>query len=109
MPLAGGGAVGLLNFAVTVLLDVITTTASPEPVASPDQLLNLLLSSATAVKETTVPATKVAVPTPLIPAGKLVTLPLPLPATSIVRVYVGIVAIINELRLSLRLCRRLLR
>ena len=71
-----------LNVAVTDWAEVIETTQEPVPVHAPLQPANVEPAAAVAVSVTEVPLLKVAeqVAPQLMPAGELVTLPLPVPA-----------------------------
>ena len=80
----GGGGDASLNVAVTVFAALIVTLQLPVPEQpEPDQPANVEPEAADAVKVTLVPGEKFPehVAPQSIPAGELVTVPLPLPAT----------------------------
>jgi hypothetical protein len=72
----------LLNVAVTELLAVKVKLHVPVPVQAPDQPANVEPEAAVAVSVTAVPLAKLAVHVvgQLMPAGLLVTVPVPAPA-----------------------------
>lgn len=76
------GKVEILNVAVTDSADVIVTTQLPVPLQAPLQPANTDPLVGTSVSVTTVPLAKFAVQVcvQLIPAGLLVTVPVPVPA-----------------------------
>lgn len=83
----GGG----LNVAVTVWLPFMTTLQGPVPLHAPPQPAKVDPPVAFAVKVTALPAVKFAVQVSaqlLIPAGELLTVPLPAPDFMTVRVAV---------------------
>ena len=79
-----------MNVALTLLAALIFTTHLPVPEHAPDQPANFDPDVAAAVRVTTVPAVNacVHVAVQAIPAGVLVTFPLPVPALSTVRILV---------------------
>jgi hypothetical protein len=78
----GGGAFEV-NVAVTVAALVSVTVQGPVPVQAPDHPAKVELALAAAVSVTAVPLAKLAVQVvpQLIPAGLLVTVPVPVPAS----------------------------
>ena len=80
----------LLNVAVQPMLPVIVTV--PAVVQLPDQPANVDPEAGVAVKVTAVPLLRIVVQVPpqLIPAGLLVTAPVPVPARVTASVYVAI-------------------
>ena len=77
--------------AVTVVAELTVTVHVPVPVQAPPQPLNTDPAAAAAVRVTLVPETKVAehVAPQLIPAGELVTVPVPLPCSETVSASCG--------------------
>ena len=75
-----------MNVAVTAEAAVRFTVQVPVPVQAPDQPANVELAPAAAVKVTDVPLAKLAlhVDPQLMPAGLLVTVPVPVPASATV-------------------------
>jgi hypothetical protein len=76
-----------VNVAFTVFAALMVTTQLPVPVHAPDQPLNFEPELATAVRVTTVPTAYawLHVAPHAIPAGLLVTCPLPVPALATAR------------------------
>ena len=75
-------AVPVSNVGVTVVLPVSVSVQVATPVHSPDQPANVVPALGVAVKVTVVPGGKLALQADvqLIPAGTLVTVPVPVPA-----------------------------
>jgi hypothetical protein len=83
-------AVDRLNVAVTAWLEFIVTVQLPVPEQAPDHPANVEPVFGVAVSVTAVPAAKLRQPEPHeVPAGKALTVPLPVPDVDMVRAGVG--------------------